>query len=91
MPYALLAKLGLMGVLVSGMFIAGWGLTAWHARRRAPAQVASFLGSCTALLLAEMTNPLVLNFVSVSIFACLLFQWAHLVSQPDRTEPSSVG
>jgi hypothetical protein len=28
---------------------------------------------------AEMTNPLVLNFVSMSIFACLLLQWTTLV------------
>jgi hypothetical protein len=80
MPYALLAKLGLMGVLVSGTFLVGWGLTAWEARRRAPAQAAAFLGACTALLFAEMTNPMVLNFVSMSIFACLLLQWAALVA-----------
>jgi hypothetical protein len=89
MPYALLAKLGLMGVLVSAVFFAGWALTAWQVRRRAPAQVASFLGSCTALLVAEMTNPLVLNFVSMCIFACLLLQWAHLVSPPERSGPLS--
>jgi hypothetical protein len=87
MPYALLAKLGVLGVLVSGLFFAGWALTAWQARHHAPAQVAAFLGSCTALLVAEMTNPLVLNFVSMCIFACLLLQWAHLVSPPDRGEP----
>jgi hypothetical protein len=86
MPYALLAKLGLAGVLVSGVFLAGWALTAWEARQRAPAQVASYLGACTALLIAEMTNPLVLDFVSMSIFACLLVQWAHLVARPGRTE-----
>jgi hypothetical protein len=80
MPYALLAKLGLVGVLVSGTFLFGWGLTAWDARRRAPAQAGAFLGACVALLVAEMTNPMVLNFVSMSIFACLLLQWAHLVT-----------
>ncbi len=87
MPYALLAKLGLMGVLVSGIFFAGWAITAWEARRAAPEQVASFLGSCAALLVAEMTNPLVLNFVSMSIFACLLLQWASLVSAPEAARP----
>ncbi len=80
MPYALLAKLGLLGVLVSGIFVSAWGLTAWEARRRAPSGAASFLGACVALLIAEMTNPMVLNFVSMSIFACLLLQWADLVS-----------
>jgi hypothetical protein len=90
MPYALLAKLGIMGVLISGLFFAGWALTAWQARRRAPAQVASFLGSCTALLVAEMTNPLVLNFVSMCIFGCLLLQWADLVSPPEHPRPSHV-
>jgi len=83
MPYALLAKLGLAGVLGGAAFLAGWAFSAWRVRRRAPAQVASFLGSCTALLIAEMTNPMVLNFVSMSIFACLLLQWADLVSPPD--------
>jgi hypothetical protein len=87
MPYALLAKLGLLGVLVSAIFVSGWGLTAWEARRRAPAAVASFLGACVALLIAEMTNPMVLNFVSMSIFACLLLQWADLVS-PHGHAPS---
>jgi hypothetical protein len=78
MPYALLAKLGLLGVVGTGVFFAGWGITAWEVRRRAPAQVASFLAACTALLVAEMTNPMVLNFVSMTIFACLLLQWAAL-------------
>jgi hypothetical protein len=84
MPYALLAKLGLLGVVGSGVFFAGWGLTAWEARRRAPAQVSAFLGGCVALLIAEMTNPMVLNFVSMTIFACLLLQWAALFSLSRR-------
>jgi hypothetical protein len=78
MPYALLAKLGLLGAVGSGVFFAGWGITAWGARRRAPAQVAAYLGACVALLVSEMTNPMVLNFVSMTIFACLLLQWAML-------------
>lgn len=85
MPYALLAKLGLLGVLVSGIFVSSWGLTAWEVRRRSPSRVASFLGACVALLIAEMTNPMVLNFVSMSIFACLLLQWADLVSPHDNS------
>ena len=87
MPYALLAKLGLLGVLGSGIFIAGWAFTAWEARRRFPAAAASFLGGGTALLIAEMTNPMVLNFVSMTILACLLFQWAQLVSPSDSAGP----
>jgi hypothetical protein len=78
MPYALLAKLGLLGVVGSGVFFAGWGITAWRARRRAPAQVAAFLGACMALLVSEMTNPMVLNFVSMTIFSCVLLQWTML-------------
>jgi O-Antigen ligase len=89
MPYALLAKLGVVGALICGLFCAGWAFTAWQVRRIAPAQVASFLGGSTALLVAEMTNPLILNFVSMSILACLLLQWASLAALPDRTEPSS--
>jgi hypothetical protein len=88
MPYALLAKLGLMGLLASGLFLAAWAVTALQARPRAPPQVASFLGGCTALLIAEMTNPMVLNFVSMCIFACLLLQWSHLVSLPKRGHSS---
>lgn len=79
MPYALLAKLGLLGVLAGGTFLSGWGLAAWRARRQRPADAASFLGSCTALFIAEMTNPMILNFVSMTIFACLLVQWADMV------------
>lgn len=78
MPYALLAKVGLLGIVFSSVFFAGWAVTAWQARREVPEQVASFLGSCTALLIGEMTNPMVLNFVSMCIFACLLLQWAHI-------------
>lgn len=79
MPYALLAKLGLLGVVLSGAFLAGWALTAWEARRWKRGEVASLMGSGAALLFAEMTNPMVLNFVSMTIFACLLLQWAALV------------
>ena len=84
MPYALLAKLGLLGVVGSGVFFAGWALTAWEARRRAPAPAGAFLGRGTALLIAEMTNPMVLNFVSMTIFACLLLQWANWCRHPSR-------
>ncbi len=86
MPYALLAKLGFLGVLANGLFVAVLVTTAWQARRRAPAQVAALLGSGSALLIAEMTNPMVLNFVSMSIFACLLVQWAALVAPPEALE-----
>jgi len=82
MPYALLAKLGLLGVVLSGAFLAGWALTAWEARRWNRGEAASLIGSGTALLFAEMTNPMVLNFVSMTIFACLLLQWATLVGPP---------
>jgi hypothetical protein len=73
-----------VGVLGSAMFFAWWALTAWELRRRAPAQVASFLGACVALLVSEMTNPMVLNFVSMTIFACLLLQWAALYGLAHR-------
>ena len=55
-----------------------------------PRQVAAFLGACTALLVAEMTNPLVLNFVSMSIFACLLVQWADLAAPTEVSPRGSV-
>ena len=90
MPYALLAKLGVIGLLLSGGFLAAWAGTAWQVRGRDTPQVAAFLGSCTALLAAEMTNPMVLNFVSMCIFACLLLQWSHLVSRPERSESAPV-
>jgi hypothetical protein len=86
MPYALLAKLGLLGVLTSGVFIVSWALRAWTARRRVPAPAGAFLGGGTALLIAEMTNPMVLNFVSMTILACLLLQWANLVTPPAGLE-----
>ena len=79
MPYALLAKLGLVGMVCNGIFLAWLALTAWRARRSAPTQAATFLAGGSALLIAEMTNPMVLNFVSMSIFACLLMQWASLL------------
>ena len=79
MPYALLAKLGVVGLILSGLAFAGYGVTAWHGRREAPVQTASFLAGCSGLLIAEMTNPMVLNFVSMCIFACLLLQWAYLL------------
>jgi hypothetical protein len=88
MPYALLAKLGLLGVLVSGVFIASWALRAWEVRRRAPVAAGAFLGSGTALLIGEMTNPMVLNFVSMTILACLLLQWANLVTPSEQPLPA---
>jgi hypothetical protein len=91
MPYALLAKLGLLGVLGMGLFLAGWAGTAWRARRRAPLQAGAFLGGGVALLVADMTNPLVLDFVSMSIFACLLVQWTYVASLPPAGPPASTG
>jgi len=91
MAYALLAKLGILGVLGSGVFLAGWAATAWEARRRAPLQAGAFLGGGVALLVTDMTNPLVLDFVSMSIFACLLVQWTYLASLPSPARPSLAG
>lgn len=88
MPYALLAKLGLAGVLANALLFAGLVFTVWQARRRAPVQAAAFLGGSTALLISEMTNPMVLNFVSMTIFACLLLQWASLLGPADRALPT---
>ncbi|HEU5040246.1 MAG TPA: hypothetical protein VFT84_05480, partial [Gemmatimonadales bacterium] len=89
MPYAILSKLGLLGVLATGLIALGWGWSAWRARVRAPAGAAAFLGAAVALLVADMTNPLLLHFVSLTIFGCLLVTWADLVSpgaaqRPDR-------
>ena len=83
MSYAFLAKLGLLGLAASGAFVLFWLVTAWRGRRTAPRSAASFLGAVTALLLASMTNPLIVNLVGMSILGCLLLQWASFAA-PSR-------
>jgi hypothetical protein len=80
MSYAFLAKLGLLGLAASGAFVLFWIGTAWRARRTAPREAAAFLGAVTALLLASMTNPLIINLVGMSILGCLLLQWASFAA-----------
>jgi hypothetical protein len=80
MSYAFLAKLGLLGLAASGAFVLFWIGTACRARRTAPHDAAAFLGAVTALLLASMTNPLIINLVGMSILGCLLLQWASFAA-----------
>lgn len=80
MSYAFLAKLGLLGLAGSGGFVLFWVGTAWRARRAAPEPAASFLGAVSALLLASMTNPLIVNLVGMTILGCLLLQWASFAA-----------
>ena len=90
MPYAILSKLGLLGVLAAGLIVLGWGWSAWRARHRAPGPAAAFLGASAALVVADMTNPLLLHFVSITIFGCLLVAWADLVSPDEAERPDRV-
>ena len=80
MSYAFLAKLGLLGLAASGAFVLFWVGTAWRARRAAPESASAFLGGASALLLASMTNPLIVNLVGMSILGCLLLQWASFAA-----------
>jgi hypothetical protein len=80
MPYAFLAKLGLLGLAASGAFVLFWIATAWRARRTAPESTSAFLGGASALLLASMTNPLIVNLVGMTILGCLLLQWASFAA-----------
>ena len=76
--YALLAKLGAVGM---GAMLAGfgyWAARAWRARRAAPADAPAFLGAFVATLLGSTTNPMLLNFVGMSIMATLLLQASRI-------------
>jgi hypothetical protein len=81
-PYALLAKLGIVGVTLMGGFLAYLALSAFLARARAGEQARSFVGGLISFLLATLTNPMLINFVGLSILACLMVQWAFIVSAP---------
>jgi O-antigen ligase/polysaccharide polymerase Wzy-like membrane protein len=85
MAYAFLAKLGLAGMAACGAFVVFWILTAWRARHTDRKAAASFLGATAALMLASLTNPLIVNLVGMSILGCLLLQWASFAAPaPDR-------
>lgn len=81
-PLALLMKLGVVGV-------AGYLLlpllvltTALRARSGMPGQASSLAGGLTALWLCGMSNPLLMNFVGMSVLGALLVQWAFLRVAP---------
>lgn len=90
MSYAFLAKLGLLGLAASGAFVLFWVGTAWRARRTAPESASAFLGGASALLLASMTNPLIVNLVGMSILGCLLLQWASFAAPARPPAPHEV-
>jgi hypothetical protein len=81
--YALLAKLGTVGMLGLAAALAYWSGGAWTARHRAP-DAAPFLGALTTLLLASMTNPMLLNFVGMTNLAALLVQWTVVSATAPR-------
>lgn len=83
MPYALLAKLGLLGVLLYvGFFatVAVSGVLAAARTRRGLTGGAGLVGGLGAFFVAALTNPMLINFVGMSIVGCLLVQWAFLVA-----------
>jgi hypothetical protein len=61
-----------MGAMLAGFGY--WAARAWRARRIAPADAPAFLGAFVATLLGSTTNPMLLNFVGMSIRATLLRQ-----------------
>ena len=77
--YALLAKLGTVGMCGFLGGLAYWAATAWRARREAPTDAPAFLGAFVTTLLASTTNPMLLNFVGMSILSAQLLQWAVVV------------
>ncbi|HEX5386100.1 MAG TPA: O-antigen ligase family protein [Gemmatimonadales bacterium] len=82
-PAALLAKLGLIGSLVFwSFFIALMATAVALAGRRQPLDTAVFAGALVAVLASSLTNPLMINFVGMTIIGCLVIQWASLVAGP---------
>ena len=79
-PYAMLAKLGLIGLSGTLAALGYCGVYAWRVRRDFPNHAPQFLGAYVSFLLATMTNPMLLNFVGMTVLSCLLLQWAQLRS-----------
>jgi O-antigen ligase len=80
-PYALLAKLGIVGTAIFAGFFLLLGVSALRASRvTREGWPEHFCGSLIAFLIAAMTNPMLINFVGISILACLLVHWAYLVA-----------
>jgi hypothetical protein len=87
-PYALLAKLGVVGVSIFVGFFVLLGFTAlWASRGRPERKPELFCGALVAFFISAMTNPMLINFVGVSIFACLIVHWAYLLA--GRTDGGS--
>jgi hypothetical protein len=81
MPVAFLAKLGLLGLISSALFIMFWFADTWRARRDLPEESNALLGSAAAYMVAALTNPMLVNFVGMTIVGCLLFHWSCIVAR----------
>lgn len=81
MPYAILAKLGVLGGTI---FFGGLGLIALAAmavhESRTRHEAGYFVGAAAATLTAALTNPMLINFIGMTIICALLVQWTLLMS-----------
>lgn len=86
MPYAILAKLGLVGIALNAAFIlAVWGSTAVVGRSPVHVRDAACLsGAIGCVVVASVTNPMLLNFIGMSIVSCLLVHWADFAQSDPR-------
>jgi hypothetical protein len=91
MPVAMLAKLGLVGLSMSLIFPLYWAISTLARRRWWPRDCAALLGSATALIIASMTNPMLINFVGMGIVSVLLLQWSLIVSANPPVRGDRIG
>lgn len=80
-PFALLMKLGVIGVLGWVIFFLSIFFTSFRLLTKAPNEVSALLPALSAFLPASMTNPMLFNFVGMGVLSVLVIHWIGVVSR----------
>lgn len=78
MPLALLMKLGILGLTGFSMFFVLVGLFVASRSQVHPQEVRALSGALVAFMVAAMSNPLLINFVGISVLAIILIHWVFI-------------
>ena len=80
-PFALLMKLGLLGFFIFFSFFGFVFITGVFSRGVSVSEKSAFSAAFISFITSSMTNPILFNFVGVTVLCALLIHWSSIVAR----------